>query len=383
MNDDNRNIKGHDLNGITFPVLTDRDTLKGKIKRLRYLIISIAVFLLIVLVFFLLFKGYQSYGRSRLLDYAATHGDPDITSLQEDISGMGLGDEYIELPDGQIVYKGRVYEYNEDIMTFLVLGIDSRDGIGEVKIPGESGHADMITMVVLDEKAKSLKMISLSRDIMVPVQTFDQGGFYTGFYDMQLAIQYAYGDGRELSLRLMEEAVSELFYGIPIHGSGAMDWFTIEILNDAADGVTLTVIEDLTYLMPSLKAGEDVTLMGREAFYYVQHRNINISESNNMRMARQKQYILAFFQRVKEKTRENITFPLRLFGIVNDHVVTGITADQVAYLSTAVLGASFTEQDMTAVAGEITQPGEYEEFRVDEEKLIELIINTFYREVTN
>ncbi|MCL2052005.1 MAG: LCP family protein [Lachnospiraceae bacterium] len=370
-----------DLNSVVFPVLTDRDTVKGKKRRFRYVLVSIGAFLLVTLVFFLLFKAYQSYGRSRLLEYASENSDLDIISLREDIAEMGFGEEYDELPEGQLVFKGRIFEYNNDILTFLVLGVDSRSGISEEKTPGEGGHADMIALVVLDEKAKSLKMISLSRDTMVPVKTFDKGGFYTGFYEMQLAIQYAYGDGREGSLRLMEEAVSELFYGIPIHGSGAMDWFTIELLNDAADGVTLTVLEDLTARVPTLIKGETVTLKGKEAFNYVQYRDTSISGSNNMRMARQKQYILAFFQQIKDKTRANITFPLRLFGIANDHVVTSITADQIAYLSTAVLGSSFSEQDMVSVAGESTVPDYHEEFRVDEEELIELIIETFYREV--
>jgi len=381
MREEQDNINEQSLDGVSFPVLTDRYTRQGKRRRIRYVLISLGSFLLVTLVFFLFFRAFQSYGRARLDENAASHGSPDITSLQEDISRMGYGDEYIELPEGQLIYDGKVYEYNTDIMTFLIVGIDSRDGIGEAKVPGGGGQADMIIMVVLDEETKSLKVINISRDIMVPVQTFDFGGFYTGYHEKQIALQYAYGDGRERSLRLMEEVVSELFYGIPIHGSGAMDWFTIEKLNDAVGGVTVTVLEDLTIRSPNLVLGNTVTLMGRDAFHYNQYRNTDISESNNLRIARQKQYMLAFYQKVRERTKENLLFPLRLYDIVNDNVVTGVSASQVAYLSTAVPGTSFSEKDMVSVAGEVTQPGIYEEFRVNEEKLLELIIGIFYREV--
>ena len=381
MPEENKRIKENELDGVTFPVITDRHTWQGKRRRIRNIIYGICGFLLITGVFLLLFKAYQSYGKSRLDDYAATHGDHDIDSFRADIAEPGSGEEYEELPEGQIVYKGRLYEYNDDIMSFLVLGVDSRIGLSDVKIPGYGGNADMIALVVLDEAAKSLKLIYISRDIMVPVQTFSTDGFYTGKQEMQLTLQYSYGDGREKSIRLMEEAVSELFYRIPIYGAGAIEMEGIGVLNDAVDGITLTVIEDLTKRNAKLKEGETVTLLGNMALDYIQYRDIHVRESNNMRIARQKQYIGAFFARVKEKTKENLTFPLRLYGAAKDHVLTAITTDQIAYLSTAVMGCSFTEEDMFSVTGSITKPDLYEEFRVNEEELHELIIEVFYRPI--
>ena len=43
----------------------------------------------------------------------------------------------------------------------------------------------------------------------------------------------------------MEEAVSELFYGLPIHGYCALSMNNIADLNDAVGGVTVTVPEEL------------------------------------------------------------------------------------------------------------------------------------------
>ena len=375
MMEETKKVKENEVDGVTFPVITDRYTRKGK-KRIRNIIYGICGFLLITGVFLLLFKAYQSYGKSRLDEYAISHGEHDISSLRADIAELGFGEEYEEPAAGQIVYKGQLYEYNENIMSFLLLGIDRPlGGVSDGLLPG---HADMIAMVVLDEVAKSLKMIYLSRDIMVPVKTYDLDGYYTGTQEMQLTAQYAYGDGRESSIRMMEEAVSSLFYNIPIYGAGAIEMEGIGLLNDAVGGITLTVIEDLSRSDAKLKKGAEVTLFGDMALTYVRYRDTTVRESNNMRIARQKQYIGAFFSQVKAKTKESLLFPLKLYGVAKDHILTAVTTDQIAYLSTAMMGCSFTDDDMYSVVGTITVPELYEEFRVDEEELLDLIVDIFY-----
>jgi hypothetical protein len=62
--------------------------------------------------------------------------------------------------------------------------------------------------------------------------------------------------------------------------------------------------------------------------------------------------------------------------------MTSVTADQIAYLATAVLGLNFSESDIKSVAGTISKPGDHVELRIDEEELYELIIETFYRKVS-
>lgn len=59
----------------------------------------------------------------------------------------------------------------------------------------------------------------------------------------------------------MEQAVSELFYGLPIHGYCALSMNSIASLNDTVGGVTVTVPEDLAVMQPKLfTAGDTVTL---------------------------------------------------------------------------------------------------------------------------
>lgn len=62
-------------------------------------------------------------------------------------------------------------------------------------------------------------------------------------------------------------------------------------------------------------------------------------------------------------------------------MITSITADQIAYLSTVVLGCSFDSEDMISVTGNIEKTDIYEEFIIDEQALYDLIIDVFYKEV--
>ena len=342
-----------------------------KLRKLPYFIAVFVSVCLIVICVIISFRFKQSSGHESFSEYTLRPDGPDVAALARD-----LPDEYRELLDGQLYYQGEIYEYNENLLTFLILGIDGE--VGVEKVPGTAGQADLIMLVVLDDVAKTIKVINVSRDIMTMVETYDTNGFYIGEEEKQIAIQYAYGDGMEKSARLMEGAVSNLFYGIPIHGYGAVGMHSVATLNDAVGGVEVYVIEDMSFIFPSLAYGNTVTLMGDEAFVYVQYRDTEIAESNALRNARQKQFLLGFFQSVKDRTRANITFPFKLYGIGKEHAVTSITGDQVAYLSTAVLGINLSSDDVTSVAGHVYLGGELEEFWVIEDELYDLIVNTFY-----
>lgn len=360
----------------------------SKRKRLRGLkCVFIIVFALFALVICTLiaFGIYRQKGRNSLLDHARQAAANQTALMAQYAAGQSTRpkEETQELEEGQIAYQGTVYEYNRDLMTFLCLGVDSRQDIQKEKIPGKGGQADTILLVVVDTRARTLKMLNISRDTMTKVQIYDTNGFYLHEEETQLALQYAYGDGRGTSCELMEQAVSNLFYGIPIHGYGAIDVKAVAQLNDAVGGVEVTVIEDLSRFSEALALGNTVTLSGRQALHYVQERDVETEElgANSLRIERQKQYLMAFFSKVKEETKKDITLPLTLYNEAARHMVTSINAEQAAYLSTIVLDCTFEEEDMITVQGSIRKNDIYEEFIVDEQALYDLIIDVFYREV--
>ncbi len=342
------------------------------------------IFLIIFIPFFVFLTGaltfglYRMWGRSRLDSHAEA-----LRAIQ--IEEQGTEEESgLFLEEGQVLYRGELYEYNDDLLTFLCLGVDSRQDIQKEKTPGAAGQADTVILAVMDTVQKNLKLINISRDTMAKIKIYDKNGIYLYDKEAQLALQYAYGDGREKSCLLMEQAVSRLFYGIPIHGYGAIDVKAVAGLNDLVGGVEVTVIEDLSRFTPDLALGNTLRLTGRQALHYVQERDVESEAlgANNLRIERQKQYLQAFWQEVKEETKKDLSIPLKLYQTASRHMVTSITADQAAYLGTIALDCTFDGEDMLSVAGTVEKEDVYEEFYVDEEALYDLILRVFYRRIS-
>lgn len=357
----------------------------------KKILTAVLVLFLAVLLLLFAFIMYRMKGRASLEDHAAAlaaQQQADMAALMaqqaQEAEEADSDAEKAVLEEGQVAYHGNIYEYNNDLLTFLCLGVDSRQDIQKEKLPGKGGQADTIVLAVMDQKAKTLKMINISRDTMTKIKLYDTSGLFLYEEDAQLALQYAYGDGKEFSCELMEQAVSNLFYGIPIHGYGAIDVKAVASLNDAVGGVEVTVIEDLSRFTPELALGNTLTLTGRQALHYVQERLVETEElgANSLRMERQKQYLSAFIARVKEQTRKDITLPVTLYNTASKHMITSITVDQAVYLSTIALECSFSMEDMVSVQGTVDKQDVYEEFHIDEQALYDLIIEVFYRRVS-
>ena len=147
------------------------------------------------------------------------------------------------LEAGSIRYHGKVYTYKKDILTFLFLGIDKN---GEVKASSnlfKGGQADALFLAVLDPGEKKISVIGINRDTMASMNVYDKNGRYSGRQTAQIALSHAYGDGLEESCENSLDAVSNLFYGLPIHGYCALNMSVVSKLNDAVGGVDVVIPE--------------------------------------------------------------------------------------------------------------------------------------------
>ena len=286
---------------------------------------------------------------------------------------------------GLIWYNGKAYQYNENVITILVMGIDQNsEEIQQIEgISGESGQADSIFLLVMDESKNKVRIIGMSRDTMTPIKTFDYKGNYVGDAENHLGLAYAFGDGKETSCQYMVDAVSNLFYGIPINSYVALNMEAVEQLNDAVGGVTVTIPEDLAQMMPNqFSAGSTVTLNGKQALSFVRSRDTAIDFSNNLRMARQKTYLLNFAQTAIEKMKSDMGLPARLYHELSGKMVTDIDLNDAVYLATKGLSMSFSEDDIVTLQADAQRGTVYDEMYVDDQALYELILNTFYNEVS-
>lgn len=341
---------------------------------LTILIELIAVAALIVAAF----QIVRAVGKKSLTS-KAEEAAPDLNLVRA--SETLTEEEETKWQEGWVKYNGSIYAYNEDIRTFLFMGIDKKSDVKEVEEGTKGGQADALFLAVMNPHDKTLKIVGINRNTMADVDIYNDSGAYVTTQKAQIAVQHGFGNGVEESCEYQKKAVSRLFYGLPIHGYAAINMSAIPTINDAVGGVDVTVLDDLTKYDSSLKKDAKVHLMGEAAFWYVKVRDVNVFGSADMRLARQKQYLSAYVQAAKSAAKKDITVALDLYQAVVPQMVTDISADEVAYLAPILVDYSFDENSFYMMQGETVMGDEFEEFYPDEDALYEMILNIFYEPV--
>ena len=205
---------------------------------------------------------------------------------------------------------------------------------------------------------------------------------YTGTEKAQLCLAYAYGDGKETSCENTVNAVERLFYNLPINSYFAMDMYAIGDLNDAIGGVYVTLEDD--YMFHGMdfygRAGDTVRLQGDYARAYLQYRDVNELNSSVDRMNRQINYLEKFAEKAIYRTKKDLGTPVTLFEIVKDNSSTNLNASKISALGYTV-ATSGANVEFKKVPGEVIHNGEYAEYIVDEQGMLELILDVYYEPV--
>jgi len=354
-------------------LLAPEELKRHKEKTKKRIIIGIALTILIVIsVVIISFNVVRAVGKSNLKK-AVEISEPVIVSKEV------VTEEEKEYWDPNwIKYNGKAYEYNDDILTFLIMGIDKESDVKEVAEGTDGGQADALFLVILDGDKEEIKIISINRNTMADVDIYNNEGAYVDTIKTQICVQHAYGNGLEESCERQVEAVSRLMYGIPINGYAAINMSAISDINDAVGGVEVIALETIN----KFKEGQEYHLDGYDAYLYTRDRNEDTFASADMRLARQKQYLSAFVGRAKERIKSNPGSALELYNALMSQMVTSVTADEVTYLASEAGNYSFAADYINNLIGETVLGDEgFEEFYYDEDLLYDLIINTFYREV--
>ncbi len=284
--------------------------------------------------------------------------------------------------EGWVKYNGQVYAYNEDILTFLVMGIDKNRDVKEVEEGTNGGQADALFLVVLNPHDNSLSVIGINRNTMTDISVYDDNGAYVNTIKAQIAVQHGFGNGVEESCEYQVNAVQHLFYEMPVHGYAAINMSAIGPLTDMVGGVDVVALEDIKSGNSTvIKEGEEVHLEGDLAFTYIHNRDTKEFGSADHRLERQKQFITTYLQKVKQKTKEDIGFPISVYQAIAPQTVTSLTVDEMTYLVSIAKDYSFDENYLYTLKGETKQGNVFEEFYVDETDLFELILKVFYEPV--
>lgn len=283
--------------------------------------------------------------------------------------------------EGWIKHKGVIYAYNEDILTFLIMGIDKNSDVRKVAEGTDAGQADALFLAVMNPGEKTVSVIGINRNTMADIDIYNEEGAYVTTTKAQIAVQHGFGNGVEESCEYQKKAVAKLFYGLPVHGYAAINMSAIPTINDAVGGVEVTVLEDLTAKDASLVKDARVHLTGEAAFWYVKYRDISRFASADRRLERQKQYLEAFIGAAKDAVKKDIATVVSLYRAVSAQMVTDISIDEAVYLASVLADYQFNADNFYMLKGETVTGEKFEEFYADEEALYEMILDIFYEEV--
>lgn len=275
-----------------------------------------------------------------------------------------------------ITYKGERYKYNTDLKTILFMGVDKTEKVKEQEYAGRGGQSDVLMLFVLDTNKQQTQILQISRDSMAQVDVYDMDGEYLTTDTMQIATQYAYGDGAKKSCLLTKETVSELLYGIPIQSYISLNIDGIAVISETMGGIRITVPEDYTWIDPSFEKGAEVVLKGAQAEAYVRSRDTSVTGSNNNRMERQNQVVEAVAVQLPERAKEDPNLYMKLFSSAEQYMVSDLSTSELEKLSTY---ESYLEIEQ--VPGEVKAGDLHDEFYVNDEELYDLLIKLFYKKI--
>ena len=320
-------------------------------KKKKYVILGIVTVLLVTVVGVLAYRMQQD-------------------KKKEKIKYDGYTDENQET--NYITYKGEKYKYNYNLRTVLFMGIDKEGEIEEKKVGG-GGQTDSLVLFAMDTEKKTTQALSVSRDTMTDIRTYDMSGEFLSTERAQLALQYAYGDGKAKSCVLTREAVSNLLYQTPVNSYVALTMEGFSRIADELGGIRITVPQDYTHINPAFKKGETITLNGKMAEQYVRYRDTSASGSNNERMERQSQFIETLVKQLQINMKEKKD-AVHLYRKMKPYMVTDISEEELEKM----INYEF-EGKVEKVPGTVQKGEKYDEFIVDNEKLKEKVINMFYK----
>jgi len=275
-----------------------------------------------------------------------------------------------------IEIDGKKYFPNQNIETFLIIGVDETGEMVKREAYENNAMADAIMVVIFDKDKETMNIVSLNRDTIMDVPVIGIDGRKAGTTKGQLALSYAYGDGMHGSCENTIDAVSDLLYGIKIDHYIALNMDAIKILNDSVGGVTVNVKDDFSGVDSSIKKGK-ITLRGDQALTFIRARKGVGSQLNVSRMERQQEYMKNFFVKLKDKATSDAGFAVNTYDKLASYMVTDSTAKALSAMMERY--GEYELKEMVTPKGENVR-GEYMEFYLDEDAFEDMVIKYFFVE---
>lgn len=365
---------------------------KNRIRKIIMGILSSVLMLLLTLALI----GVIIYKSGEIsLKASANMSAPQIYVDAKEIDKVRENLQYkdsVEWQDDWVIYEDKVYEYRENTLNFLLLGIDQSGSLSKETDLSDwgAGQADTIFLVTLNQEDKKLGIIGIPRNSMVDLEVYNSDEECIETIYNQICLQYGYAGGGRLGLEKMKESVSELMWGLPIHGVCAVSFDAVSVITDRLGGIEVVVPDDMTEYNSSYTKGSTQKLVGKNVVNYLRYREYDALGSPTIRLERQKAFMKTAAERVMQEIKTNPIFVRDIYESLISYMNTDITADAAVYIASKSLECALDEQSVYQLTGKdqaeyfIEENGEldcYDDYYLDEDELKKIMIDVFYKEV--
>lgn len=358
-----------------FPTDNEKESKKKLKKWQKIIIIILAILLSLVILLVGSFYTLWLIGRAKLLN-------KDVVIKPDKTINVQIED------DNTVIYNGSRYKYNENITSVLCMGIDYyKDSTGPSAGIGKAGQTDALYLLVIDTATGKVSALAIPRDTIAEVDIYSKSGSYSGVKKTQICLAFAYGDGKEKSCENVIRSVSRLLYGMPISSYFAIDYRSLKNIHNAVGTLTVKPNEALKI---SYSNRTDTTAKGfpykiTEANIeaYLRARNKTDINAAYLRMERQIDYLKQYSAVAFSKTKEDITFPIKIYNKIIDNSITDIDPAKITFLaSCAVKNSSNIKLDVAKLNGEYTIGDDgFAELTLDTQETFDTVISLFYQKV--
>ena len=238
------------------------------------------------------------------------NGSPPTTPKLNPNNSFSNSTKTINVYGRTPIYK--VEQTDDDIINILVLGTDSRD------VVKERGRSDTMIVVSYNKKTGAIKMVSLLRDMLVPIEGYDWNRINTAYFF----------DGVGLSINTVNQLFGlDIQHFIVIDFNGAKDFINY------IGGIELSLSESEAKFAGVPYSNEPIQLDGSAALAHMRNRS---SDNDFGRTGRQQEVIIAVFHKIlSEKSLSEI---LDITKYAMGMVKTNISVTTLTSLAASVVG---------------------------------------------
>lgn len=268
-------------------------------------------------------------------------------------------------------YNGETYYYNTDIISILLMGIDTNEGV--------YGQSDHMSLLIIDRRSKEIKLLAIPRETITEIEMYGDDGSYLGLSDNHLGLAYPNGYKAGKAGIVTMEATSKLLLNIPIIYYVATNMNVMPMLAEIVGDVDIELPDDsLAYRNPEWVKGYIFNVNKDTIEIYLRSRNIYDDFTNKNRMLRQNLYLNWFFDNINSINEEDESFLLAKLEEILENCETNLSWDEAETFYELAMDSMRSDPFAYSISGRYAIGQFYEDFYPNEEDLLSLIIKLFY-----